>query len=621
MRGTAAAVVALGAFLLYRATLLPDFDLGDTASFQTMGGLPKITPRDAYPLYYALARPVVLLFENQAYAMNLLSAVEAAAACGLIVLVAFELSGSLLAATAAALLFAGSYTFWSQAVIAEVYGLHILLVSLTLLLLLRWAGHPTFGRLCWFMAAYALAFGNHLSIVLLLPAYVAYLFLAAPRGWRSLVSPRVLAAAVVLASLGALQYAWNLSGLWRQVDPPASVADALRTFWFDVTKADWRETMVLEVPTSAASERLRMYMFDLLQQFGWLPPIAAVAGFAYLVRRDFRRLLLLLLIFAATVTFALGYNVGDAHVFFLPSHLMVALLAGVGIAAVQHALGPRIGSTAPIACLVLAGWNIFDNYPALDRSEDRRPLTLLTSMTEGLSERNALIATNVNWQIQNGLTYFGQHVRPDVLHAWLPHVLLYAPPLFRDNRAIGRDIVTTEWGAAQLEGAFGPLFTIDRTRAVPTLESAVSVLPAGARYVLCLLTPAREFEIDRQDLARAIERLTGGSAAAPFGGEQYTAMVGRVGNTPVFMHSSNLPFRERLVVDGLAIDIRMESWLAFDTIRRMGFGHVVANRHHSLIVERGISFAALDDDGRPTVTAYAAGIFEPQPRYVVLSSK
>ena len=29
-----------------------------------------------------------------------------------------------------------------------------------------------------------------------------------------------------------------------------SFADALRTFWFDVTKADWRETMVVEVPAA-----------------------------------------------------------------------------------------------------------------------------------------------------------------------------------------------------------------------------------------------------------------------------------------------------------------------------------------------------------------------------------
>ena len=38
-----------------------------------------------------------------------------------------------------------SYTFWSQAVIAEVYALHIALVALTLLLLLRWEQRPTIG--------------------------------------------------------------------------------------------------------------------------------------------------------------------------------------------------------------------------------------------------------------------------------------------------------------------------------------------------------------------------------------------------------------------------------------------------------------------------------------------
>ena len=620
MHRTAAAVVALGAFLLYRATLLPDFDLGDTASFQTMGGLSKITPRDAYPLYYAIARPVVPLFDNHAYAMNLLSALEAAIACGLIVLVAFELSGSLLAAVGGALLFAGSYTFWSQAVIAEVYGLHLLLVSLTLLLLLRWARNPSFRRLCWFMAACALAFGNHLSMSLLLPAYATFLLLVMPGGWRSIVSPRVIAAAAIFAALGALQYVWNFSALWREVVLPASFADAVRTFWFDVTKADWRETMVLEVPAVVASERFRMYAFDLLQQFGWAPPLAAAAGLLDLAGRDFRRAVLLLAIFAATIAFALGYNVGDAHVFFLPSHLVVALLAAAGVAAAQRWLGSRVGRVLPIALVGLACWNIFDNYPALDRSQDRRPTTLLTSMTEGISERNALLLTNVNWQIQNGLTYFGQYVRPEVLHEWLPAVLLYAPPLLRDNQSIGRDIITTERAAAQLRAAYGPLFTIDRVRAVPTFESVVGAVPAGSRYVLCVLKPTPEFEIAHEDLARAIRHLTGGQTLA-IGGEEYIAVAGRVGGAPAFVRGANRPFREGVSIDGLAVDVRMESWLAFDTIRRMGFGHVVANRQHSLIVERGVSFAVLDDDGRPSVTAYAAGIFEPQPRYLVLSSK
>src|SRR5439155_18891460 len=113
-------------------------------------------------------------------ALNLVSAVEAAVACGLAVLVAAELSGSIAAATAAVLLFAVSYTFWSQAIIAEVYALHLGMVALTLLLLLRWADRPTPARLTLFFGAYALGFGNHLSMVLLAPAYTIFLLLAAP---------------------------------------------------------------------------------------------------------------------------------------------------------------------------------------------------------------------------------------------------------------------------------------------------------------------------------------------------------------------------------------------------------------------------------------------------------
>ena len=63
----------------------------------------------------------------------------------------------------------------------------------------------------------------------------------------------------------------------------------------------------------------------------------------------------------------------------------------------------------------------------------------------------------------------------------------------------------------------------------------------------------------------------------------------------------------------------MESWLAFDTIRRMGFGQVIAGRRHTLIVERGISFAAFDLHGQAIQTAYQANIFTPQRRWLVNS--
>ena len=75
---------------------------------------------------------------------------------------------------ASGLFLAFSYTFWSQAITAEVYTLHLLIVGAALLALLAWAEHPTVGRLALFYAIYAVGFGNHLSMVLLLPALAPF---------------------------------------------------------------------------------------------------------------------------------------------------------------------------------------------------------------------------------------------------------------------------------------------------------------------------------------------------------------------------------------------------------------------------------------------------------------
>jgi hypothetical protein len=104
-----AVLVSVLAFVLYRATMLPGFDFGDTGSFQATVGSPLITPRDGYPLYFAIGQLFLWITRAEpAHALNLASVVTAAVAIGLIVLAAAELSGSIAAAAGAALLFAAS---------------------------------------------------------------------------------------------------------------------------------------------------------------------------------------------------------------------------------------------------------------------------------------------------------------------------------------------------------------------------------------------------------------------------------------------------------------------------------------------------------------------------------
>jgi hypothetical protein len=614
----AAALVLSPCFLLlFFFTLLPGLEFGDSPSFQTMAGSPVITPRDGYPLYYGVARAVLWVTgADQAYTLNLASAVAAAIACGLVTIAATELTGSAAAGAAAAALFGGSYTFWSQSIIAEVYALHILLIALTLLLLLRWERQPTTARLAAFLGAYALSFGNHLSMILLLPAYAGFVLARAPGGWRSTVRPSIVALALLLATAGAAQYVWNFRGLWLWPSTPSSLRDALATFWFDVTKADWRDTMVLRVPMAAADARLQMYWFDLRQQFGVTGAAFALAGALPAAHTSIARFWLLMAMLVVNLLFALGYNVGDAHVFFLPSHLVLAIFAAAGAVWLDRLVKGR-GAVVAVLFL-LAGVRIYENFPALDRSADQRPRRHLDAMTDGLDDRSSILLADLNWQVQNGLTYYASKIRPEVAYARLADVMLFAPALVRDNLQIGREVVATERAKEVLDAAYGPLFEFepDRRTVSPSLAETAAGLPAGARYALTLLRPSPEFTLNRDDVSAAVRLLTGGRKGA-LGDADYVALAGVVGRAPEIDRAGARPFRVAGSIDGIPVEVRMESWLAFDTIRRMGFGHVIARRRHTLIVERGVSFAAFDADGIPVKTAYLAGIYAPSQRFLV----
>jgi len=353
-------------------------------------------------------------------------------------------------------------------------------------------------------------------------------------------------------------------------------------------------------------------------------PLAAAIGLVRLAVADARRGVLMALLYGVNVAFAFGYNVGDAHVFFLPSHLMIALLVAATAGpsrdpgGASSASGPQLAMVSRVAIAVVltayAAVRAYRDFPALDRSADRRPTDVVAGLTSGLDDQHAVLLTDLNWQIANGLSYFAKVVRPEVVSARMPDVLLYAPALIRDNMAIDRRVVLTERARKEFADAYGPLMTTaaDARTIAPPLTSIVGAQPAGTRYVLCLLRPSRDMTLDRRDLASTLDAL--GAGDAPI--DEYVAVAGTIGRTPALVAAADRPFNRTVRLDGVDVEIRMESWLASDTIRRMGFGHVIANRQHTLIVERGVSFVAFDDRGRALTTTYRGNIFAPQPRYL-----
>jgi hypothetical protein len=332
---------------------------------------------------------------------------------------------------------------------------------------------------------------------------------------------------------------------------------------------------------------------------------------------------MLVLAYLANLVFALTYNVGDTHVFLLPSHLMLGIFAAGGAAVLLWAtLCVRIrGATAVVGilCLAYAAQRGWDAWPAVDRSGDNRPKAFLDELVTGVTTDDALFGIDMNWQTDNAVDYYMKYERPDIAWFRADEVLSHFPALFLDNAAIGRTVLATRATADQLLAAHPGRFRADPDPRVviSSLTEVVERFPAGTPYVLTYLRPTRESLVDGADVSGAVTHLTGGTyswADPPCG---FQTLAGVVGGPPAAAECRDRPYRIRAEVAGLQVEARMESWLPADTIRRAGFGHVLVGRRHTLTLERGISFVALDAAGHPICTAYRAGVLAPQPRYVI----
>jgi len=212
-----AGIATLVAFAVYFWTTAPNVTLLDSGEFIVAAqhfGVPHPT---GYPLWTLLGWIFQFLpLGNAAWEINLMSGVLGAFATGLAALLMRSSSRWMLANTqlpsellqsvvaiSMALTFAFSFSMWSQAVIAEVYTLHALLVGIFFLCLYVWLRNPNSDRaIYWTFFTLALAFSNHqLCLVLIpLPFLVALLI-------RRDILPDMIMGSLLAALLGYLGFA------------------------------------------------------------------------------------------------------------------------------------------------------------------------------------------------------------------------------------------------------------------------------------------------------------------------------------------------------------------------------------------------------------------------------
>lgn len=210
-----AAVAGILSFAVYLWTVAPNVTLLDSGEFIVAAqhfGVPHPT---GYPLWTLLAWLFQLLpLGNAAWEINLFSAVCSALSAALMAalsrsslrwMLGDRLEGfsglNSLVSVSTALLFAFSFSVWSQAVIAEVYGLHVLLIGGYLAAIYVWIRRPeSLGLLIFPFFVLALAFSNHhLSVAMAPLPFLAVLLVRRTILWDLLAAAFLT---VLLAYLG-----------------------------------------------------------------------------------------------------------------------------------------------------------------------------------------------------------------------------------------------------------------------------------------------------------------------------------------------------------------------------------------------------------------------------------
>ena len=355
--GWLAAGVAVALFLLYVITLAPAVLYGDSGELQLAAALGGIAHPTGYPLYLLLGwlwTHILPFGASPAYKLNLLSVLCAAAGAALAYLAGrrfLRVAGlnadaglSAGGAVVGALLLGVSRTVWSQAIIAEVYALNLLLVVALIYTLLGWLER---GRRWSDLIPLAVVFGlgltHHRTIILFVPALILAIW-AAERSARREASGERLQPAHILPLVG-LALAPLLLYLYIPLRAPASPyvtialepAQPLRLYAGGVSgflsfvlgrafEGSVRPALLIQ------PARWSMALGLLNQQFTPIGITLGVAGLgALLLRRRWLAVWATLPAYVLLLAFNIVYDIGDVFVLFIPTYVVWTLWLSAGL--------------------------------------------------------------------------------------------------------------------------------------------------------------------------------------------------------------------------------------------------------------------------------------------------
>jgi hypothetical protein len=442
-------LVFLAPFCLYVNTMAPTVYGLDSAELTTGAYTLGIVHSPGSPLFLLVGRLFCLLpFGDVGWRVNLVSVVAGALSAFFVYTAMRRVTGRVWIGVVTAWLLAASYYVWVWAVVAELYAPHLCIVSALLWLVVKWRDTRRDGLL-WSAGILAgMGMGNHTSLALVGPGLAWLVFASDPTPWRKLWRLLGPGLAVIAAFVAVFLYMPMRHAAHPAVDYVRDYFPQMDLFspkgWFWMIRGGMFESLFFSVPPAEIGGHLRRLTAQLLANYGILAAAVGLIGLGAGLagpreRRHFA--VACLILFVCHSGFYLVYGALDTDWMYSVSYLILALLFGLGLKAIEERLG-RTAVLGALAGLLILRLTCF-NYPYVNLSHDRSARATGERIVAAM-EPNALFIGM--WEHEPILAYLQlvEGRRPDVR---LVNGVFAGPTgseqLARDAHRQGRPVYTT----------------------------------------------------------------------------------------------------------------------------------------------------------------------------------
>ena len=434
-----AIALSLIAASVYATTMNPTVSFIDSGELASVASTLGIAHPTGYPLFTILGRLATLLPLTLPVILklNIWNLVLVASAVGMFfefsVLLGLssigqrrskklraELEQSLLiAAVVGALTIGLSTTVWSQSSALEVYSLHLLLLMIVSIAFVKgmeeMVEKPESGSkwFLFFLFCLGLSFANHMTTILLAPAFL-YLYFSKLGLRGSSFILLVKSSPLFLLGLSVYVYLPLRSSAGPALDwgHPAE----MERFLWHVSGKQYRSWIFSSF--ESAEKQLTYFFNHFPAEFNWLAIAVMALGLLALLRKRKELFLFLALLAAGCLAYSINYDIHDIDSYFLLAYVAVgiAIVFGLQELILKIAARSRLHSSTLLVFLVLPVLQWTNNHRNVDESDNILVSDYAQNMLAS-ADSNAVILT-YQWDYFVSASYYEQHVlgrRPDVV--------------------------------------------------------------------------------------------------------------------------------------------------------------------------------------------------------------